>query len=188
MTELRSIWLVRHAPVAVSGICYGQSDVPVALGPREVAAQLAASWQSENADVRPELWSSPLARCRLVAEELAELWQCGVHIDTRLAELSFGEWEGKTFAELERDDGERLQRWMANYEELAPPTGETVSELMTRVASWFRERQAASTLDTPVLAVCHAGVIRSARALLRGLPYRSFVSDPAPHLELERLT
>lgn len=176
----RDIWLVRHAPSAVHGVCYGQHDVPVTLAPQVAAAQVAEAWHGTT----PELWSSPWARCRLVAEELARIWQVPLRLEPRLSELSFGAWEGQTFAALERDHTARFQHWMQNYETVGTPGGETVLELRARVASWLEERTKAPS-TTPVLALSHAGVIRTARAIGRNVAYSAVVSEAVPHLSLE---
>jgi len=179
----RRIWLVRHAPSAVHGVCYGQHDIPVTLAPHVAAAQVAEAWQGAE----PELWSSPWARCRLVAEELARVWQVPLQLEPRLSELSFGAWEGQSFAALERHDTARFQHWMQNYETVATPGGETVLELRARVASWLEERLAAAG-TMPILAFTHAGVIRTARAIARNVAYSTVVSEAVPHLRLELWT
>jgi broad specificity phosphatase PhoE len=51
---MAGIWLVRHARSALSGICYGQSNVPVTLEPGEAARLLAELWEQKGA-CAPEL-------------------------------------------------------------------------------------------------------------------------------------
>jgi alpha-ribazole phosphatase len=182
---LGDIWLVRHAPTALSGVCYGQSNVPVTLEPAEAARMIAQRWEEQSARSAPELWTSPWARTRPVAEELARHWRTTCRIDARLSELSFGIWEGSEFAEIERTDAQRFQSWMHSYEIAAPPGGETVTQLRARVADWLSE---ASDAPSSVLAVTHAGVIRVARALTRGLEYSDVAREGVPHLVPEPLS
>ena len=66
-----TLWLVRHAPVAVTGVCYGQHDVPVTLRPDQAAELVAGRWDALAHGVVPELWSSPWSRSRDVGEALA---------------------------------------------------------------------------------------------------------------------
>jgi alpha-ribazole phosphatase len=173
------LWLVRHAPVAVSGVCYGQHEVPVTLRPEEAADLVAGRWQTLAVDVVPELWSSPWSRAREVGEALARRWRIALHLDARLSELSFGEWEGRRFDDIRRDDGERFERWAAAFEVESPPCGETVGDLRRRVAAWLEERTRASQT---VLAVTHAGVIRAARSLALDVEYADIVAQPVEHL------
>ena len=181
---MAAVWLVRHAQTLLRGVCYGQCDVPVELEPAQAARLIAVQWAQKGLASPPEIWTSPWVRAQSVAVELARVWLVPCHVDARLSELCFGVWEGREYAEIERTDGERFRHWMQNYEHEAPPGGETVAELRTRVAAWLDERTAdAST----VLAVTHAGVVRSARAVVGERPYSAVVGEEVPHLRLERV-
>jgi broad specificity phosphatase PhoE len=177
-----SIWLVRHAQTTQSGVCYGQSDVPVHPGAADAARLIVQQWQQAGQDDPPELWTSPWARAQSVAAELARHWRVSCNVDARLSELCFGVWEGREYAEIERNDAARWHHWLQNYELAAPPKGETVPQLRARVASWLDERKSATS---SVLAVTHAGVVRTARALIGQLPYSAFVGSAVPYLQLE---
>lgn len=178
------VWLVRHAPTTRSGLCYGQYDVPVEPEPAEAARRIALRWRREENENPAELWTSPWERTQSLATELARLWQIPWHVDARLSELCFGEWEGREYAELADHDAVRFRHWTLNYEREAPPQGESVLALRARVAAWLGER---SSGTATVLAVTHAGVIRTARALTGGVPYSSVVGEVVPHLRLERV-
>ena len=173
------VWLVRHAPTTFKGICYGQSDVPVTPEPPEAARLVAQHWEAEGMSAPPELWTSPWARAQTLAAELARRWQISWHVDARLSEISFGLWEGREYAEIERTDGVRWEHWMRNYELEAPPYGETVAQLRARVVAWLDERRPGTST---VLAVTHAGVVRTARAVIGQESYSSVVGDAVPHL------
>lgn len=179
-----SIWLVRHAPTTLSGVCYGQSDVPVQPRAEEAARSIALQWQRAGHPNPPELWTSPWARTQSVAVELARLWRVAWHQDLRLSELCFGAWEGREYAEIARNDELRWQSWTHNYELIAPPQGETVAELRARVAAWLAERRSS---PATVLAVTHAGVVRTARALVARQSYSAVVGTAVPHLQLEQV-
>ena len=181
---MASIWLVRHAQTTQSGVCYGQSDVPVQPGAADAARLIARQWEQAGHGNAPELWTSPWARTRSVAEELARYWCVSCHVDERLSELWFGVWEGREYAEIARNDAARFQHWMQNYELAAPPQGETVAQLRTRVAAWLEQRKSGTS---SVLAVTHAGVVRTARALIGQQPYSSVASSAVPYLRLEQL-
>ena len=176
------LWLVRHAPTASSGVCYGQCDVPVTLEPAAAASVIAERWQRLNPGIVPELWTSPWARTQPVAEHLASRWQTSCRVDARLSELDFGRWESRDYAEIERTDPVRFRAWMAAYEVQSPPGGESAAALRSRVAEWMSD-----VADTPsVLALTHAGVIRMTRSLKRQLAYAEVALEPVPHLEPER--
>lgn len=175
-------WLVRHAPVAVHGVCYGQSDVPTVVDAIEAAETVAGEWARTGRVACVEVWSSPWQRTRSVANVLAERWRVPHRIDARLSELHFGVWEGRHYADIERDDAARFGDWMRAYETARPPGGETLSELVARVASWLDETHRIG----PVLAVTHAGVVRVARTLRDGVSYAEALRTPVGHLACER--
>lgn len=181
---MAEIWLVRHAPTMLKGVCYGQSDVPVTLEPAEAARAIAERWEEHAPGVVPELWTSPSARTRPVAEELARRFRTSSQVDARLSELSFGEWEGRAFAEIEHTDSARFQRWMRAYEVEAPPGGETAAQLRARVAEWLEERR---RVAGTTLAVTHAGVMRMGLAIAAGLKYADFAGKAVRHLWPERI-
>jgi len=174
---MMEVWLVRHAPVAASGICYGQSDIPCTLDPAEAATRIAAA-----APVRfSELWASPWARTRDVAEQLAARWRISLRIDPRLSELSMGAFEGRPFTQLKCEPA--FREWMRSWRTAAPPGGETLGQLSARASAWLDERKGAGSL----LAITHAGVIRSLRAHVCGLSWDKAMCIPVEHLMPECL-
>src|SRR5438132_453568 len=86
------IRLVRHAPVAVKGLCYGQHDVPCEASASEAADLIEAALGEVPLD---EIWCSPWARAREPAAELARRRGLPLRCDERLAELSMGSFEGR---------------------------------------------------------------------------------------------
>jgi len=52
--------------------------------------------------------------------------------DPRLAELSYGQWEGFTWKEIEADHPNALSQWRADPHAFCPPGGETHFELRRR--------------------------------------------------------
>lgn len=155
------LYLLRHTRVAwPPGLCYGQSDVPLAdTFPQELAA-IRAAWPAELTDCRVRC--SPLSRCVRLAEGLGLSYQ----VDARLMELNFGQWEGKAWDDL---PPEELNPWMEDFVEQAPPGGESYQQLAVRAAAAWADGQAEGPGE-PWLWVTHAGVIRAMRCQARGWP------------------
>ena len=83
--------LIRHPAVDIdAGICYGATDVPLLCDAAESARTLGERLLALNVPpVEGDWHTSPLSRCRLLAEALGP-----VHVDGRLQELDFGSWKG----------------------------------------------------------------------------------------------
>lgn len=150
--------LIRHTSVAIeSGVCYGQSDVPLSQSFAEEAQAVKAKLTELLALDSPTIYSSPLSRCIRLAS------YCGSSapkLDTRLLELNFGAWELKAWDAIDDPD---LQTWYDNYIYVAPTRGESFAEQCQRVAS-FLDEVWRSTLGakSDTLVFTHAGVLRAA--------------------------
>lgn len=176
--------MVRHPPVAVSGICYGQLDVATAMDDSEAAALVVREFRQRSSSSWDVICSSPWERAERLARVLASRSGVPMYHDPRLAELSFGEWEGKRWSDLEMNDGARFTSWMRAYDTVAPPGGETADALLERVRSFLLEvEQGGGTL----LAVAHAGTIRAARAVRTGARFSEVAHAPVPFLVPERI-
>lgn len=103
--------------------------------------------------------SSPLSRCAAFARELAARHDIPLEIEARIMELGFGEWEGRTAAELLERDPQLLTRFWQDPVKHAPPGGETLAVFQDRVMDAFNETLSRHA-GRHVLLVCHAGVIR----------------------------
>ncbi|WP_437981462.1 histidine phosphatase family protein [Sorangium sp. So ce117] len=192
----------RHAPVALSGVCYGRLDVAAELPPEAAAAAIERALH--ELCVRPGVvFSSPLSRCALPAAELAARLGVPRAIDDRLLEISYGAWEGRAFADIERDDPAAYAAWLDGWERVGPPGGESALDVESRVRSIWRElgtprgvngvdvAAVAADADVasrarPPLLVAHAGVLRALRVVACGASWPAAMSAPVPHLTAER--
>ncbi len=105
------------------------------------------------------VFCSPLTRCIQTAGVLYP--QAELQVLPSLAEIDFGDFDGRTIGELQ--DREDFRRWMANSLREAPPGGESMEEFSRRVAlglssilAWVMQNDAQ---DTAI--VTHGGVIRA---------------------------
>jgi broad specificity phosphatase PhoE len=111
--------------------------------------------------------ASPLLRARQTMELLRSglgLDPNAYAIDERLAEISYGEWEGFTLKEIEARDPGVLQRRERDKWNFLPPGGESYREVAVRVAAWY----ATVTRDSVIAA--HGGVARALMANFHILP------------------
>lgn len=153
--------LVRHAPIATYGLCYGRSDVPMQMDAQTAAQRVL---QDDGLHARPIecVFASVSQRCAGVAQALAEKLDVALRLDSRLQELDFGLWEQRTYDEIYRTERALFDAWAHDPMRMAPPRGESGNAMVERVYSWALEVRAGS-----VLVVTHAGVIRILRAMAR---------------------
>ena len=153
--------ILRHAPTAWNGEgrLQGATDIPLGA----TGEAVAKAWRlPAPADGRKRL-CSPLQRARRTAELVQP--SAPVVVDSRLREMSFGIWEGKSVAQLRAEGGERF----ADAERLGldfhPPGGESPRQVMERIEGWTAE---IATTGAPVVAVTHKAAIRALLALATG--------------------
>jgi alpha-ribazole phosphatase len=154
------IYLIRHTRTATeTGLCYGRTDVDLSPCFSDDMAVLQQKLPELSGGCA--VFSSPLTRCMQLAETLS----VNVTADDRLLELNFGQWEGRRFDEIESDS---LRQWTGNFVEIAPPGGESFTDLVERIGDFWQE-----LLQRPyeqVLIVTHAGAIRALLARVLDLP------------------
>lgn len=182
------IYLIRHTEVAVGrSVSYGQSDVELAANYSEQRDRILTHL-SPNSPAH--LFSSPLNRCRLLANDLAiaaELNVQSVQFDDRIKELHFGDWEMTPWADIPRSS---LDPWMADFVHISPPNGETFSQLMERVTGFWHEKiiPLATQNTGPVYIITHGGVIRALLCLFLDLSLHNAYRIHLDYGSLTKLT
>ncbi|CAM2009150.1 histidine phosphatase family protein [Acanthopleuribacter pedis] len=175
------LYLVRHPRVdAPKNVCYGQADLACALGWQDQLPNAARLLPTE-ATIR--VVSSPLRRCRVLAEAWVASYAPGrdILIEPDLMELSFGEWEGRLWSEIDRAD---IDLWAQSTVGYAAPGGESLQQLADRVAAVI----ARLPMDGPDHVVfCHSGVIRVITAMLLGMPLENTLRFEVAHLSVTLL-
>jgi broad specificity phosphatase PhoE len=153
--------ILRHAPTVwnAAGRLQGLTDIP--LSPDGEAA--ARAWRLPAPADRWRRISSPLQRARRTAELVQP--SAPVAVDSRLREMSFGAWEGRTVAELRAEGGERFAEAERLGLDFHPPGGESPRLAMDRVKGWLSEL---ARDGEPVVAVSHKAAIRALLALATG--------------------
>ena len=152
-----TIWTLRHPSVDRKGRCIGQTPV-------EMTAPIDDSVRKviQSAPFVPSrLFSSDLPRCAQLAEGLAQHWGVYLEMTASLREMNFGEWEGRSYDEIDSSDAERWRTWCADWRHERPPGGESIDDLVERVSNWLQTHSPSSS----DLLVTHAGVIRVFRVL-----------------------
>jgi probable phosphoglycerate mutase len=153
-----SLLLARHGetddnrePIRAQGF----RDTPLNDTGRRQAAELAERLADRGI---VSLWSSDLSRARETADIIGARIGLEPKLDARLREANRGEWEGRLFIDIAREDPERYAAWLRAGEAFRFPGGESLREQMDRVAACLQDIKRAGEL--PALVVCHGGTIR----------------------------
>lgn len=147
------LFLVRHPrPAVADGTCYGRSDVALAEDAAAVAARLRPLLP------QAPLYSSPLKRCRLLAEALHP----APRFDHRLREIDFGSWEMRSWDDI---GYAAIDDWAADPEHYCGHGGESTAAMRRRAVAVGKE--IAARHEEAVL-VCHAGVMKALVAEFAG--------------------
>jgi len=121
-------------------------------------------WQAHRAAqaLRDEdicaVYASDLSRAFETAQTIAAQRQLPVQPHAGLRERCFGEFEGKTWAELEAGWPDAAQAWRQRVPSFAPAGGETLLQLRERILGTLNEL-AERHQGEQILLVAHGGVM-----------------------------
>ena len=166
-----TIYYIRHGETDwnVEGRLQGQHDIPLNARGREQAAHcgevlrdLFAKHSIDPATL--DYVSSQLSRARQtmeLARPALGLAVDGYAIEPRLTEISFGQWEGFTIAQLRSRDPQRIaQREHDNWHFVAPGGGESYLAVAARMRAWYED------LNRDTVVTAHGGTARGLMASL----------------------
>ena len=173
------VYLIRHTqPDIPAGLCYGRLDV-----------SLRAHFADEAAKLLPQLPPGPpivsdeSGRCTRLGAYLGKTLAGTTRVDTRLAELDFGAWEGRLWADIPRI---HTTVWAKDVWNQAPPDGETYAALQTRVAAaWESILQIAAS---ELVIVASIGPLRALIANALELPPEAFLRFHVDYAGLAKLS
>ena len=114
-----------------------------------------------------DVLSSPAQRCLQTA---AAAGLPGPTVDSALAECDFGDWAGRTLADVHAEDSDAVIAWMSDAA-AAPHGGEALTGFAHRVGSWLDGQ---AKLDGRAVAVTHGGVIKASVMHALAAPLTAF--------------
>ena len=168
----RKLFLLRHGETVWNreNRMQGFRDVPLTRNGVDEATRMGralAGYLDGHADYR--VVASPLSRCRqtaaLVCEEIGYQYDACQFCDA-LEEVNLGEWEGRTWDEVDARYPGELARRRADHWDHVPPGGESYATMSMRVIAWLD----AEWDEQPLVVVTHGGVGRVIRGYYAKLP------------------
>ena len=188
MTAVTRWWWIRHAPVDAGGRIYGQDDLVA-----DCSDPAPFRWLAEVLP-RNAVWVvTQLRRTHQTAAAIQAHWpDAGApvpvppQVEAGFVEQHFGDWQGRSHAELEEiRDGEWHRFWLAPAD-TRPPGGESFAEVVARVGEGIA-RLSAEHAGRDIVAIAHGGSIRAAVALALGLDPEKALALSVDNCSLTRL-
>ena len=155
--EATRIIAIRHGETTwnVDTRIQGQLDIPLNSTGRRQAERMAQALSDEPITA---IYASDLSRAWETAQYLGRALDVQAVREEGLRERGFGDFEGKTFAEIEALLPEQSLRWRKRDPAFAPSGGESLLALRSRVVE-AAQRLAAEHPGELIALVGHGGVM-----------------------------
>ncbi len=163
------IFLLRHGETVWNNEqrIQGQLDSPLTPKGRMQAAQNGERLRDLLKETHFKVVSSPLGRALATAEIVASrigVTPAEIELEDRLREISFGNWEGKTWTKVKETDEQAYNRRVRDRWTVRAPGGENYQDVAERLQSWLTGLN-----DETIVVISHgcAGrILRSIHASL----------------------
>lgn len=183
--------LIRHGE-PIGGRMYrgNQVDHPLSKrGWQQMHEAISKQYISQCPNDEPKwdlIISSPMLRCYAFAEVLSQQLNLPLVTNEILTEISFGEWEGKTPAEVEAINPILFHNFHRDPVKNRPPNAESLEAFSTRIIN------AISILTKEhrgkrILLVTHAGIMRTVMIHVLSAPLKNRQSIRFPYAGMLRL-
>ncbi len=184
--ETTTLDLLRHGECEGGHIFRGITDVP--LLPSGFALMKAVSHEVVSAHGSWDVViSSPKRRCLVFAESLTQDQNIPLVVEPLLAEMNFGEWEGKEIAQVWNDYPEKMAQWSGNPSTFTPPKGESIASVYERVKQLYIQL-IEQYQSQRILLVTHGGIIRVFLTHLLNMPLASVNRFDVPYAAISRFS
>jgi broad specificity phosphatase PhoE len=165
-----TVYYIRHGETDwnVEGRLQGHQDIPLNARGRAQAAHcggvLRDLFARDGRDPATlDYVSSPLGRARQtmeLARPALGLAPGGYAIEPRLTEISVGQWEGFTIAQLRNRDSQRIAQREHDKWHFLAPGGESYKAVSERMRAWY------DGLNRDTVVTAHGGTARGLMASL----------------------
>lgn len=165
------LYFIRHGETSwnAEGRMQGQQDVPLNDKGHVQAADAGHTLRNllgvDTAKIEENFsfFASPLWRTRQTMEIVRQ--QLGLDpktytMDDRLKEITFGQWEGLTWPQVQARDAAMAQERVDDKWGFVPPDGESYAMVAERIRPWLK------ALDGDAVIVSHGGIARVFMALI----------------------
>lgn len=151
---MKWVW-IRHGETDANrrGCYLGHLDAPLNAEGKRQAQQLRG--KAPQATI---VYSSDLSRCVQTAE--LATGHRPIHTTEALRELNFGAWDGLRYEQLMETEPSKMSAWIDDPFTIAPPDGETLVALGSRIDAWVERNLRQHGPDDVIWVFSHGGPIR----------------------------
>ncbi len=167
------LYLIRHSEPQTKSVLLGRLDSPLSPKGFQHAKQALT-------DIEVSVtYCSPLLRARQTAAFIRTAQMVEM---AALIEVDYGDWTGKTWAEVEREWPELAAQKLVDWLGVSSPGGEKWQEVLDRMKpAW----QTIRTGATPAAVVAHQGVNAALVTLIDGRDALNFVQQYGEVIRVE---
>ncbi len=163
---MSDLFFIRHAETNMAGTFCGHLDPEINARGLLQLEELLRRIRMEDIGA---VYTSDLLRARTTARAIAEAFAVECYVSSALREISFGQWEGLTWEQIEQRDSAYSSRWIMEYPSLPAPDGEDFQDFERRVLRKVRSlSMKAETKRRSIAVVTHAGVLRTVLTKVHG--------------------
>lgn len=156
---MTTILMVRHGESEANRMCVFAGNFDADLQHRgEKQAEKTAEFIANTYKV-DKIYASDLKRAFKTGKAIGDRLGMEVIPEPRVREISAGEWEGKTFVEIEEQFADSYHVWRTDVGNARCPGGESTRELGARILAVLTEIAEANEGKTVVVAT-HATPVR----------------------------
>ena len=165
--------LLRHGETELSHTLRGSTDDALTDSGWQKMQQTVDQFLKNNS---PNPWdivfSSPLQRCALFADEIASNLKLELILDRNLQEMHFGDWEGVSTQEIYEKQPEALAQFWETPTRFSPPNAETMQQFQQRILHALQQIQGSMQHNqfAHAMVVTHGGVIKLLKCLAFNQP------------------
>ena len=184
-----TIYFLRHGETtsSVSGGYCGVLDLDLTPEGYQMAEDFATKYKQISWSA---IFSSPLTRTIRTAKPIADAIGMGIQQRSGLKEIAYGNWEGKTPQQVNKEYHDEYVRWLADPGWNSPTGGEKGIDIARRSSEVLEEIEQTYQSGN-ILVVSHKATIRIMLCFLLGIDvgrYRDRISMPVAGVSTVKFT
>jgi len=154
---MKKIFLIRHGESEFNAKKIVQGHIDTDLTPAGIVQSRLAGEYLKEFNIKKVI-SSDLRRAYKTATIISDILNLSVEKDKRIREMSFGEWEGKSYEHIFKTDYDKFNNWLKNPVACPLPSQEEITNFEKRLKSFYK--YLLTLKENTILVVGHGGSIQ----------------------------